>query len=118
MIKLIIADCEGPGGSVPLAGHIRVNSGFDNLRRRSELVHRVLPPISRSSSHSSSLQGPSTKKVSSMPLSRSDRNPPNWPIEVADLLYPRFLYVFSDVVCFVTRQVKYVSLKFHDRPND
>ena len=34
----------------------------------------------------------------------------HWPSDVVERIYPRFLYIFSDVVCYVSVNLKYVPL--------
>lgn len=45
-----------------------------------------------------------------LPWAGDQDKPDPWQTYVVKEIYPRFLYIFSDVVCYVTRNTKYVLL--------
>ena len=98
-------DCEGLRGSEPL-----VNQVWHQIRELQANARRRVLPHSRATDNdhlrTTYAQPP---PVAAMPLLWADQEGSDpWQVTLVRQIYPRFLYVFSDVVCYVSRNAKYV----------
>jgi hypothetical protein len=114
------ADSEGlRGDSIPIANQVELQTGqgVTNMRSRPALRNRVgrlaHSVTSNSSPHSSRTVEKTRRSEAvaafSMPWSSDPDLPEPWPSMVVRKIYPRFLYIFSDVVCYVTGNSRYGS---------
>jgi hypothetical protein len=73
------------------------------------MAGRVVPSSSRRGSQSDGEQMPMHMSSMAFPWAEGSKH---WPSDVVEKIYPRFLYIFSDVVCYVSVNLKYVPLSY------
>jgi hypothetical protein len=100
-------DCEGLNGdNEPLANSLTVpNVEYPRGNSVSQAARAVVQyPMSRFTNHSTPKEPSQPVSSISMPWAIRLAQPIN--TAVVDKIYPRFLYVFSDVICYVTGNLR------------